>query len=263
MEKLIREPAVAGLFYPDDVSTLKQQLDSCLTAEMSEKSPPKAIIVPHAGYVYSGRVAASAYARLKQLNHRIERVVMLGPAHRVAFQGLAVPANHYFRTPLGVVEIDFEAVNRLACRYTQVVIDDLPHASEHSLEVQLPFLQTVLGEFKLLPFVVGRATVNEVAEVISDCWGGEETLIIVSSDLSHFHDYPTAVKRDSLTSTAIVTLQGNGLGPEDACGYLPVRGLLVTAREKGLTGELIQQTNSGDTAGTKDRVVGYGAYGFN
>lgn len=262
MEKQTREPAVAGLFYPDDADVLTSELDSFLDTVNSERPAPKAMIVPHAGYVYSGVVAAGAYVRLKNIQHRIERVVLLGPAHRVAFHGLAGPANQHFRTPLGTVTIDTDAVNELATRFAQVTVDDRPHADEHSLEVHLPFLQKLLGEFKLLPLVVGRATVAEVADVVRACWGGPETLVVISSDLSHFHDYASAKQRDHKTSDSILSLQGDHIGPEDACGYLPVRGLLTVAREKGLEAEVIDQRNSGDTAGSKDRVVGYGAYAF-
>lgn len=262
MDKLTREPAVAGLFYPEDTEVLIRQLDAYLDAVDSEHTPPKAMIVPHAGYIYSGAVAASAYARLNNVNQQIERVILLGPAHRVAFHGLAAPANQEFRTPLGTVPIDTDTLGDLVSRYPQIVIDDRPHAEEHSLEVHLPFLQKLLGDFKLLPLLAGHANVNDVADVLRACWGGPETLVVISSDLSHFHDYLTAMKRDSETSASILALQGENIGPEDACGYLPVRGLLTVAKEKGLDAELIDQRNSGDTAGSKNRVVGYGAYAF-
>ena len=203
MEKLTREPAVAGSFYPAQAAELIRQLDTYLQVSDTESPSPKAMIAPHAGYIYSGPVAATVYARLKNIKQKIERVVLLGPAHRVAFYGLALPANRFFKTPLGVVPIDLDLVNELDVAFPQVVIDDRPHAEEHSLEVHLPFLQRMLGDFKLLPLVAGRATVAEVAEVIRACWGGPETLIVISSDLSHFHNYITAVELDTNTSRAM------------------------------------------------------------
>ena len=263
MESRTRKAAVAGMFYPASPATLSSQLDAYLKAAECKEPSPKAMIVPHAGTIYSGPIAASAYALLKNNHQNIERVIMLGPAHRVGFRGLAAPSNQYFETPLGRIEIDVEAVKIIAEKFPQVIVDDRPHAEEHSLEVQLPFLQKTLGSFKLLPLVVGQATAEEVAEVIRECWGGPETLIVISSDLSHFHDYATAIKRDTETSAAIETLRGEDIGPEDACGFLPVRGLLKIAEEKNLKVETIDQRNSGDTAGDKSRVVGYGAYIFN
>ena len=263
MEKYTREPAVAGSFYPAEAAELVRQLDTYLKVSASKDPPPKAMIAPHAGYIYSGPIAASVYVRLRNIKQKIERVILLGPAHRVAFYGLAVPANRFFKTPLGKVSVDLELVSELDSNFSQVVIDDRPHAEEHSLEVHLPFLQRVLGDFKLLPLVVGRATVTDVADVIRACWGGPETLIVISSDLSHFHDYVTAVELDSTTSRAILDMRGDAIGPEEACGYLPVRGLLSIAKEKGLNPEMVEQKNSGDTAGSRDRVVGYGAYAFN
>jgi len=263
MENRIRQAAVAGLFYPADPTALSSQIDAFLNAAECKESSPKAMIVPHAGTIYSGPVAASAYAQLKNIGHKIKRVILLGPAHRVGFRGLAAPSHQYFETPLGQIEIDLEAVKKITEKFPQVILDDRPHAEEHSLEVQLPFLQKTLGNFKLLPLVVGQATADEVAEVIREYWGGPETLVVISSDLSHFHDYATAIKRDTETSAAIETLHGETIGPEDACGFLPVRGLLKIAEEKNLKVETIDQRNSGDTAGDKNRVVGYGAYLFN
>ncbi len=258
----IRQPAVSGLFYPDDPATLRRMLSDFLTdAPVDGGEPPKAIIAPHAGYIYSGPVAASVYARLAAGHQRITRVVLLGPSHRVPFYGLAVSAADAYRTPLGDIPIDRRSVE-LALELAQVVQLDTAHANEHSLEVQLPFLQLLLDKFELVPLVVGDATAEEVAEVLERLWGGPETLIVISSDLSHYHDYATAQRMDRATSDSIVTLHPERLGSEDACGRIPVSGLLRLARERGLQGELVDLRNSGDTAGDKRQVVGYGAYAF-
>ncbi|WP_039960214.1 AmmeMemoRadiSam system protein B [endosymbiont of Riftia pachyptila] len=255
----VRTAAVAGLFYPDAPAELRAMVDDYL-GQAGEGRPPKAIVAPHAGFVYSGPVAASVYHRLTPVADRISRVVLLGPSHRVAFRGLALSSAQSFQTPLG--EIPLEQVSDELLRLPQLSVNDMAHAQEHSLEVQLPFLQRVLGEFRLLPIVVGDASGAEVAEVLEQVWDGEETLIVISSDLSHYHDYLTAQQMDRTTSDAILALQPERLHYEDACGRIPLQGLLEVAQRKGLDGELVDLRNSGDTAGLKDRVVGYGAYAF-
>ncbi len=257
----IRKPAVAGMFYPADPAELEEMVEGYLAKAERGGEIPKAIIAPHAGFIYSGPIAASAYARLYAVREHIQRVILLGPSHRVPFYGRALTDAEYFKTPLGEIPIDQE---------TQAMLRDLPqvkllqaaHASEHSLEVQLPFLQLVLNDFKLVPLVVGDVSGDEVAEVLQRLWGGQETLIVISSDLSHYHDYLTAQKMDRATSEAIVTLHPEAIGYEDACGRIPVQGLLSQAKRQGLQGELIDLRNSGDTAGPRDQVVGYGAYVF-
>jgi AmmeMemoRadiSam system protein B len=258
----IRRPAVAGTFYPGSAEELEGVVRACLEAAAApQEAPPKAVIAPHAGYVYSGPVAGSAYARLAPLRGRVERVVLLGPAHRVACRALAAPDCDAFATPLGSVPVDREALAR-ALELPQVETFDAPHAQEHSLEVHLPFLQTVLGGFRLAPFVVGDATPQEVDEVLELLWGGPETLLVVSSDLSHYHDYATARRMDARTSEAIVALEPDAIGFDDACGRIPVQGLLRAARRHGLTARAVDVRSSGDTAGPHDRVVGYGSYVF-
>jgi AmmeMemoRadiSam system protein B len=256
-----RRPAVAGSFYPDDPRLLRRDVEAHLAAARAtpRQAAPKALIAPHAGYVYSGPVAASAYARLPR--EGIRRVVLLGPSHRVPLRGLAVPSADAFTTPLGPVALDRAALEAL-CRLPQVSERDDAHAAEHSLEVHLPFLQVVLGEFRLVPVVVGDATPGEVAEALDLVWGGPETLIVVSSDLSHYYDAATARRLDAATSHAIERLDPDGLDAESACGRVPVRGLLVAARERGLACQVLDVRNSGDTAGPSDRVVGYGSYAF-
>jgi AmmeMemoRadiSam system protein B len=258
----VRIPAVAGLFYPADAAELHSQVQRFLDQVESPTEPsPKAIIVPHAGYIYSGPVAASAYARLKAARAVINRVVVLGPSHRVGFRGIAVSSMSAFATPLGQVEVDQTAVEQ-ARKLPEVSVLEQAHAQEHSLEVHLPFLQEVLSAFKLMPLVVGDASAAEVGAVLDALWGGPETLIVISSDLSHYHDYQTARALDDATSKAIEEFRFEDIGYEQACGRNPVNGLLWVARRKGLHGETIDLRNSGDTAGPRDQVVGYGAYVF-
>jgi AmmeMemoRadiSam system protein B len=227
-------------------------------AETDEKVP-KAIIAPHAGYIYSGPIAATAYARLKKARDRITRVVLIGPSHRVAFRGLAVSRAETFTTPLGRILVDQEAVETIV-QLPFVEYIEQAHTYEHSLEVHLPFLQEMLGDFKIVPIVAGDASPEQVSQVLDALWGGDETLIVISSDLSHYHAYATAQQLDKATSLAIENLQYEELAPESACGKVPVSGLLKLAREKSLSVKTIDLRNSGDTAGDRDSVVGYGAY---
>jgi AmmeMemoRadiSam system protein B len=257
----IRPAAVAGAFYPADSISLSAMVGAFL--ELAPKQMeviPKALIVPHAGYVYSGPIAASAYAQVLDASNKIKRVVLLGPSHRVAVDGLALPGADAFATPLGVVPIDMEAVNTLR-HLPQIKEIPAAHRMEHSLEVQLPFLQTVLRDFKLVPLAVGDATTDEVAEVLDLLWGGEETLILISSDLSHYLPYKSACETDQMTANAIVELR-RPINLHEACGGIPVSGLIKAARDRGLQPRLLDLRNSGDTAGDKSRVVGYGAFGF-
>lgn len=258
----VREPAVAGMFYPGPAGVLAKDVEGYLReAAPEEPGPaPKAVIVPHAGYIYSGPVAARAYARLAACRGVVERVVLLGPTHRVAALGLALPEADAFATPLGVVRVDAEAAALLA-RLPQVTVSAEAHALEHSLEVQLPFLQKVLGEFSLVPLAVGYASAEQVAEVLELLWDGEETLIVVSSDLSHYLPYEMAQQVDRRTADAILALSPR-LNHEQACGATPVNGLLLAARRHGMRPQLLDLRNSGDTAGDRTRVVGYSAFAF-
>ena len=258
----IRPAAVAGMFYPDNPIVLKQTLVGLLAnAKVVELSrSPKALIVPHAGYIYSGAVAASAYARLGELRGRIRRVVLLGPTHRVYVRGLALPEADRFATPLGEVQLDREGMQLLSA-LPQVSQSAAAHQMEHSLEVQLPFLQQVLGDFQLLPLAVGEATAAEVAEVLEKVWGGDETLIVISSDLSHFLPDALARKMDGETVNTILALNPH-LNHEQACGATPVNGLLLAARKHGLHPVVLDVRNSSQTVGDPDRVVGYAAFAF-
>ena len=260
----VRQPAVAGAFYPGQGFALARSVLAMLSAarpdaDMSARAP-KAIIVPHAGYRYSGATAALAYARLSAGRTTIRRVVLLGPVHRVPVRGLALAGVDSFATPLGEIEVDQAAVAAII-PLRQVVVSPAAHALEHSLEVQLPFLQSVLEDFKLVPLAVGDATPDEVAQVLEALWGGPETLIVISSDLSHFLPYRAAQTVDLGTVQNIMDLKGC-LTHEQACGGTPVNALLLAARQHGLQPQLLGLCNSGDSAGDKQRVVGYAAFAF-
>lgn len=259
----VRPPAVAGSFYPADPRELRDTVADLLAdadagAEASGGSP-KALVAPHAGYVYSGPVAASAYARLRGRRESVTTVVLLGPAHRVWFEGLALPSCDALATPLGLVRVRPDARQALA-DLPQVQVLDAAYAGEHSLEVHLPFLQVALGAFEVVPLIVGEATPAQVAEVIDRLWGGPETLVVVSSDLSHYLDYASARRADARTTRAIEQARFEELGEGSACGRVPLSGLLLAARRRGLAVKTLDVRNSGDTAGPRDSVVGYGAW---
>ncbi len=254
---IVRTPAVAGLFYPADARQLAQDVQQLLNGAEQFELTPKALIVPHAGYDYSGAIAASAYATLQSVASIIKRVILLGPTHRVAVRGLALPGVDVFDTPLGPVKLDTNAMQSIA-HLSQVTVSIEAHALEHSLEVQLPFLQSVLTEFTLLPLSVGMASAESVAEVLEYLWGGEETLIVISSDLSHYLPYATAQQVDNATVQSILQLQ-QPIAHDHACGGTPINGLILAAKKHQLTPHLLDLRNSGDTAGSRDQVVGYAA----
>ena len=264
MQLTVRPAAVAGMFYPEAPSALghavRDYLAQAAPRAGDKTTMPKALIVPHAGYIYSGPVAASAYARIAAGRSTIRRVVLLGPVHRVPIRGLALPVAKAFATPLGTIEIDSAAAAE-ALALPQVKTSEAAHALEHSLEVQLPFLQTLLEDFRIVPFAVGDATAKEVAEVVDRLWGGPETLILVSSDLSHYHPYGEARVIDRGTVEEILAMTA-ALDHEQACGATPINGFAVCARRRDLVAELLDLRNSGDTAGDKSRVVGYAAFAF-
>jgi len=256
----IRPTAVAGSFYPKDASQLNTMLDKYLALEAVDIDPPKAIIAPHAGYIYSGQTAASIYSIVGKLKSQINRVVLLGPTHRVYVKGIALASNTHFATPLGNIPVDTAILSELENNYPYVQFLDAAHEQEHSLEVHLPFLQKILDDFTLIPILVGDAEPEQVAALLNELWGGDETLIVISSDLSHFLDYETACKTDSETTQLIEHFEYNKIGSSQACGCMPLRGLLKLAQNKNMSIQTLDLCNSGDTAGSKDRVVGYGAY---
>lgn len=255
---MVRQAAVAGLFYPADARVLAGTVHDLMAGATRSGAPPKALIAPHAGYVYSGPIAASAYGTLGDARGLIERVVLIGPSHRVPFRGLALTRASAFATPLGDVPLDVETAGRIFAM-PQVIVLDEAHAREHSLEVHLPFLVTVLGDFQLLPLVVGDAGTADVAEVLEAVWGGPETLIVASSDLSHYLDYDTARRVDDLTTRAIEARRDD-IRPDQACGCRAINGLMRVARLRDLSVTVLDVRNSGDTAGDRSRVVGYGSY---
>lgn len=264
MQTATRLPAVAGAFYPADAKTLRREVEALLAGASRSPTapaadPPKALICPHAGYVFSGPVAARAYSLLAPVRERICRVVLLGPAHRAAVRGLAIPTVAAFRTPLGDIPLDADGRTRLL-GLPQVVADDKAHAFEHSLEVQLPFLQNMLDSFELLPLAVGAASPEAVGEVLDAAWGGPETLVVISSDLSHYLPYEAAQDADRASIERI--LAGRPLDHAQACGATPINGLLLAARRRNLRPTLLDLRNSGDTAGDRSRVVGYAALAF-
>lgn len=256
-----RPPAVAGLFYPAAPADLADDVATYLDAAPAKGAAPKALIVPHAGFVYSGPIAGSGYRCLAPHRDTVTRVVLIGPSHRAVYRGIATTGADAFVTPLGRVNVDREAV-REAERLPQVVRHDAAHAPEHSLEVHLPFLQVVLEAFSIVPLLAGEATAEEVAEVLELLWGGEETLVVVSSDLSHYHDYDTARTLDRETSAAIEACDEAALHGRRACGHVAIKGLLVLARRHGLVVTRLDLRSSGDTAGPRDQVVGYGTWAF-
>ncbi|MGO9392594.1 AmmeMemoRadiSam system protein B [Rhodoblastus sp.] len=259
-EQAVRRAAAAGLFYPADPEELRTAIERLLANSSFKPGVGRirALIAPHAGYVYSGPVAAEAFAALRAEKHGFTRVVVIGPAHRMPVRGIAVPSVRAFATPLGNVPVDIAAIEEIAVM-PFVVMQDEPHADEHALEVELPFLQAVFGSIAIVPLLVGSATPQDVARVLSRLWD-DDALVVVSSDLSHYLRYDDARRRDSATAGAIERLDEAAIGFDDACGALPIRGLLIEAKHRGLSIERLDLRNSGDTAGDRNRVVGYGAW---
>jgi hypothetical protein len=258
----IRPPAAAGRFYPAEPAALRNLIQTMLAQVPPAAGPaPKAIIAPHAGYLYSGPIAASAYAQFLPARALIQRIVLLGPSHYVALDGLATSSAEAFATPLGVVPLDLEATRQIRS-LPQVRELDAAHAEEHSLEVHLPFLQTVLDSFTLVPLAVGEASPEEIAEVLETLWAGPETCFVISSDLSHYQDLQTAHRLDRATAKAIEALKPAGIAADRACGCVPIRGLLQIARHRHLRARTLDLRTSGDTTGPRDQVVGYGAFAF-
>lgn len=265
---MILRPSCEGLFYPSDAHALRADVERCLAAAAPAGQKPRAIIAPHAGYVYSGPIAAAAYACARNVTDRVHRVVLLGTCHVANVRGLASTSAEAIATPVGNVPVDQPGVQQMLTRGgVRVTIDDAAHRADHALAVQLPFLLAVLGEFSILPFLVGQCPMESVAAVLDAVCDRAESmpddvLIVVSSDLSHYLDYETACRSDRETAEAIVALKPDGLNGQRACGYIAVGGLLHFAGRRGLQATLLDLRNSGDTAGSKGRVVGYGAFAF-
>ena len=268
IKKTMRPAAIAGRFYSGEANALIKEIDEMFTgaeahrSEKAESGFPKALIVPHAGYRYSGEVAASAYQTIRRNNRHISRVVLIGPSHRVRFEGLAATSADYFATPLGNIPIDMATIRQSVAQFPFIALNNKAHQHEHALETQLPFLQRCLGQFSLIPIAVGAATPEQVAKCLRFLWGGRETLILISSDLSHYRSYADAQEIDQFTSRAIESLNPDPITYQHACGQLGVRGLLQIAQEKKLMVRTLDVRNSGDTFGPKESVVGYGSYGF-
>ena len=264
----VRPPAVASLFYPGEAAELKQNLREMLD-EASEAEDPnedlpadqylKALIVPHAGYVYSGTTAARAYHLLRKNRDDFRRVIILGPAHRVWLEGIAFPGTDAFETPLGRIPLAKQQIRELL-RFPEVQLRDDAHQDEHCLEVQLPFLQEILNEFELIPAVVGEISPDSLSGLLENLLEDPQNLLLLSTDLSHFHSYSEAQAIDQKTAEAIESFEDEKILPEQACGAHPLRGLLRHARIQGWRIQRLGLCNSGDTAGSKDRVVGYGAW---
>ncbi len=271
ISKHMRPAAVAGSFYPARKAELVTMVDKMLaravelgaeSGDIGSATVPKALIVPHAGYQYSGETAASAYATILAARSRIRRVVLLGPAHRVRVQGVAMSGADNFLTPLGQIPLDTAMIRQSVSRFPFVSINNDSHREEHSLETQLPFIQRCLGNVSLVPFLIGDATPEQVAQCLEFLWGNDDTLILVSSDLSHFLPYDEARRIDRFTSRAIVNLSPDPITSRHACGQVGIRALLQIAKNRNLGVRQLDQRNSGDTAGPRDQVVGYGGYGF-
>lgn len=257
----VRPPAVAGSFYPTDPEVLRDTVTAYVRSAQTptDLPAPKAVIAAHAGYQYSGPTAGAAYRALAAWHGRAKRVVVVGPAHRVPLEGVGVSTASAWRTPLGEVPVDVEATDDLLSRGVAVV-GDLAHEPEHAIEVQLPFVQAVLGDVTVLPLVVGRAYASDVANAIDAAWGGNETVIVVSSDLSHYLDDHSARERDERTANAILEERIADIGPHDACGCVPIRGLLLAGRSRRLIPRRLGLSTSADATGDTSRVVGYGAF---
>ncbi len=257
----IRPAAVAGRFYPGVRGELVANVESLLAE--ARPAPfdevPRAIIAPHAGYVYSGPVAGSAFSMLEPLAAKLRRVVVIGPSHYIGFEGIAASPAVWFRTPLGDMPVDVDAMQK-AWRHGVVTELETAHEREHSIETHLPFLQSIHRHARLVPLVTGLCDDDALAALLDDLWD-DQTVICVSSDLSHFEDYDSATAHDASTTAKILALDSD-IRSRDACGALAIRGLLAVARSRGLKCEAVDVRNSGDTAGGRDRVVGYGAYGF-
>lgn len=263
-----RAPAVSGLFYNDSPISLRRQVLEFLAAASSaedrsatKNSELKAVVVPHAGYIYSGPVAAFAYKEIQKEAAHFKKIVLIGPSHHVPFQGVAVPKMNTFATPLGSVSVDL-SLKQIALNFSFVIENDEPHRKEHSLEVQLPFLQVALKKFSILPIVIGQASATDLTQLLYKLCTEKDVLIVISSDLSHYLPYNIAQKRDLNTIDHILHFEPEKIEYDDACGRQGIQAFLHYAQSKKLIPILFNYKNSGDTAGDKSQVVGYCSIGF-
>lgn len=259
---IIRPPAVAGTLYDADTQRLLAQVESWLNEGVAKTTPktPKALVVPHSGYHYSGKTAAAAYRLLEPVYDSIRRVVILGNSHRDTINGFALPGVDVFKTPLGDVKVDPHAVQHLL---NEPDVQELPeaHRLEHSIEVQLPFLQTVLEDFVIVPLIVGNNDPKRVAELLKPLWGAEETLIVISTGLSRKRPQSEARSQDAHSAERIRKMKIDFSYPE-ACGFNALNGFLYLAKEKHLDSKCLALSTSADTNGLKDRVRGFGSFAF-
>ena len=256
----VREAAVAGIFYPADVYQLKNDINGYLQHITDNNSgKPKILITPHAGYKYSAQVAASAFAKLRPFKDKIKKVFLLGPSHRVYVNGVALPKEKSFKTPLGIIKVDSDIVEQIS-KTKPFKFKSTAHKNEHSLEVSLPFLQVVLGNFEIIPMLYGEANPHEIAQTIQPYLERDDSILIVSADLSHYLDYSTAKKVDEQTANNIK--EGKTVDHHQSCGATAINTALIMAQNFGLVPQMLNMANSGDVIGDKDSVVGYGAWSF-
>jgi len=260
-----RQASVAGSFYPKNPAQLKKTLTNLFNANedlnIDFQTPVKAIIAPHAGYIYSGPIAAKAYSLVSTCIKGKNKITIIGPSHFVPFNGIALSTAEFFETPLGKIKVDhhaYELINRIP----EVIYLDEAHAREHSIEVHLPFIQYLKKDVRIIPLAVGQTSYQKVAKVLEKFCEEKDNLIIISSDLSHYHAYGYAQKYDLQTALKIENYKCSQLGPNEACGYLAIAGLLKMAKDRKYKIKRIDLCNSGDTSGSKDTVVGYGSWFF-
>lgn len=257
----VREPVAAGTLYSADAQTLRSNIDEMLALATVEMGSPKVLIVPHGGYAESGQTAAAGYGLLAAERGKIERVVILAPSHHVAFEGIAVPRNVAFRTPLGDILVDHGVVEDLST-LSNVTLSDRPHQREVTIELQLPFIQRMIGRVQIVPLVVGKIGASALANVLEMMWGGAETLIVLSADLSHDLSHEATMKQDQLTVEEITDLSIENIDASRTCASHALRGLLTLARRRGMTASALATSTTADVDGKIDSVVGFGSFGL-
>ena len=259
MEK-IKQADVAGMFYPGEEASLRQMVDGFIQKALSFDLRPRAIIAPHAGYIYSGSIAGTAYKTIAAVRDQIENVIIMSPAHRFYLRGIALHMADAFATPLGNIPVNIGIVKKIK-QFSSVQWEERSFIQEHGLETHLPFIQRAFKPgIKIVPMIVGECQESEVAEILESVWEDPRNFVIISSDLSHFHSYADAKKLDRNTVDLIQNLDSQSLDTEFACGHYPICGLLNLARNRKLKIKALDIRSSGDTAGSKESVVGYGSF---